>query len=136
MQQVTRQDVFNVCRSHGVANFERRDLDDNLSVKLWIEELREKHSVLLCNVENKFLLTVMNEKQALFAQLHGRISYIADIPLIWERFYRLIAICAVSASEGEAYLLAYAITEEKGLDALQVVITYILLCFSNLFFDF
>lgn len=125
MRRVTRQDVFNVSRSHGVTNFERRNPDDSISVKLWVEELRSKSSVLICNPEDSnslLLLVVMNENQAKLAQLHGRIILVSDIPLTWERYHRLITLIALSATDGCGYLLAYAVTDQKGVEALQVII--------------
>jgi len=121
MMNVTRQDVFNVYRSHGVANFERRDPDDKNSVKLWMEELRSKSSVLIWNPEdNVLLLAVMNETQTILAKIHSRIVYVTDISFTWDRYHRLIALSALSTTDDEAYLLAYAITDQKGLEALQV----------------
>ncbi len=125
MRRVTRQDVFNVSRSHGVTNFERRNPDDSISVKLWVEELRSKSSVLICNPEDNnslLLLVVMNENQATLAQLHGRIILVSDIPLAWERYHRLITLIALSATDSCGYLLAYAVTDQKGVEALQVII--------------
>lgn len=124
MRRVTRQDVFNVCRSHGGTSFERRDPDDNRSVKLWVEELRSKSSVLVWNNldDSVLLLVVMNENQTVLAGLYGRIVYVSDTPLAWERFHRLITLCALSSTDGNAYLLAYAITDQSGAEALQVII--------------
>lgn len=138
MRRVTRQDVFNVCRSHGVKSFERRDPDDNLSLKLWAEELRSKSSVLIWNNsdENSLLLVVMSESQALLAGLHGRIIYVSDTSLAWERYHRLITISALSATDANAYLLAYAIADRKGVDTLQVSITKIYIsCLFHCVFD-
>lgn len=122
MRRVTRQDVFNVCRSHGVTSFERRDPDDRNSTKLWVEELHSKSSVLIWNKQEDsvLLLVVMNENQTILAGLHGRIIYVSDMPLAWERFHRLITLCALSTTDGNAYLLAYAITDQSGIEALQV----------------
>lgn len=123
MMSVTRQDVFNVCRSHGVANFERRDPDDKSSVKLWVDELRSKSSVLIWNPEdNVLLLAVMNENQTVLARIHSRIVYVTDISFTWDRHHRLIALSALSTIDDEAYLLAYAITDQDGLESLQVSI--------------
>ena len=126
MKSVTRQDVFNVCRSHGGMNLQRRDPDDNCSVKIWVEELRSKSSVLIWNPEDGVLpLLVMSENQAILARLHGRIIFVADIPFAWEqRYHRLIALIGLSSTDGSAYLLTYAITDQKGLEALQVILIY------------
>lgn len=118
---VTRQDVFNVCRSHGVTNLERRDADDSNSVKLWVEELRLKSSVLIWNPDSSILLlAVMNDSQVLLAGLHARIIYVNDISL--GRFYRLLVLSSLSTTDNEAYLIAYVITDRKGPEPLQVII--------------
>ncbi|XP_057375085.1 uncharacterized protein LOC130696035 [Daphnia carinata] len=122
MMAVTRQDVFNVCRSHGVTNLERRDPDDSKSVKLWVEELESKSSVLIWNPGSRvLLLAVMNDNQVVLARLHARIIYVTDISINWDRCHRLLGLSILSTSDNEAYLIAYAITDQNGLEPLQEV---------------
>lgn len=120
---VTRQDVFNVCRSHGVTNLERRDPDDSKSVKLWVEELKSKSSVLIWNPDSSILLlAVMDDNQVMLARLHARIIYVTDISVNWDRCHRLLVLTTLSATDNEAYLIAYAITDQNGPEPLQVII--------------
>lgn len=122
MMTVTRQDVFNVCRSHGVTNLERRDPDDSKSVKLWVEELKSKSSVLIWNPDSSILLlAVMDDNQVMLARHHARIIYVTDISVNWDRCHRLLVLTTLSATDNEAYLIAYAITDQNGPEPLQEV---------------
>ncbi|KAI9554265.1 hypothetical protein GHT06_019537 [Daphnia sinensis] len=122
MMTVTRQDVFNVCRSHGATNLERRDPDDSKSVKLWVEELESKSSVLIWNPDSSvLLLAVMNDNQVMLARLHARVIYVTDVSIKWDRCHRLLVLSTLSTTDNEAYLIAYAITDQNGPEPLQEV---------------
>lgn len=119
MRRVVRQDIFNVCRSKGVRSFERRDEDDIVSVQKWIEKLQSEGSVLIWTYDPQpLLLVVMSDRQVELAKQYGTVLYVADLPLALSRHYRTITLCA--PAESEAYLLAYAITEEPGIDIIKV----------------
>ncbi len=120
MKKVIRQDIFNVSRSRGVRSLERRSEEDSQSVDLWIQDLQIKDSVLFWDVvKDPFNLVVMNERQVQLLKDHGRVIHVVDLPLITDRTYRLIAIMACGPS-ANAYMIAYAITDQSGPEALQV----------------
>ena len=120
MKKVIRQDIFNVSRSRGVRSLERRNEDDSQSVDLWIQDLQIKDSVLFWDVvKDPFNLVVMNEHQVQLLKDHGRVIHVVDLPLITDRIYRLIVIMACGPS-ANAYMIAYAITDQSGPEALQV----------------
>ena len=120
MKKVIRQDIFNVSRSRGVRSLERRSEEDSQSVDLWIQDLQIKDSVLFWDVvKDPFNLVVMNEHQVQLLKDHGRVIHVVDLPLITDRTYRLIVIMACGPS-ANAYMIAYAITDRSGPEALQV----------------
>ena len=120
MKKVIRQDIFNVSRSRGVRSLERRSEEDSQSVDLWIQDLQIKDSVLFWDVvKDPFNLVVMNEHQVQLLKDHGRVIHVVDLPLITDRTYRLIVIMACGPS-ANAYMIAYAITDQSGPEALQV----------------
>lgn len=120
MRRVVRQDIFNICRSKGVRSFERRDENDLNSIRKWIEELQAKDSVLIWTCDPQlFLLVVMNEHQAELAKRYGTVLYLADLPLALTSHYRIITLTV--PAENDAYLIAYALTDEPGADILTVV---------------
>ena len=120
MKKVIRQDIFNVSRSRGVRSLERRNEEDSQSVDLWIQDLQIKDSVLFWDVvKDPFNLVVMNEHQVQLLKDHGRVIHVVDLPLITDRTYRLIVIMACGPS-ANAFMIAYAITDQSGPEALQV----------------
>lgn len=120
MKKVVRQDIFNVSRSRSVRSLERRSEDDSQSVDLWIQDLQVKDSILVWDVvKDPFNLVVMNEHQVQLLKDHGRVIHVVDLPLILDRTYRLIVINACGSSTN-AYMIAYAITDHRGPEALQV----------------
>ena len=120
MRQVVRQDIFNISRAHDVRKLERRDEQDLQSVALWLQEMQNKSSVLVGDLlPGSFNLVVMNEHQAQLTREHDSVVYIADLPVVLDRHYRLITLTAV-ASQTDAYLLAYALFDQTGLQPLQV----------------
>jgi len=99
---------------------ERRNEDDSQSVDLWIQDLQVKDSVLFWDVvKDPFNLVVMNKHQVQLLKDHGRVIHVVDLPLITDRTYRLIVIMACGPS-ANAYMIAYAITDQSGPEALQV----------------
>ena len=126
MKKVIRQDIFNISRSRGVRSLERRNEDDSQSVDLWIQDLQVKDSVLFWDVvKDPFNLVVMNEHQVQLLKDHGRVIHVVDLPLITDRTYRLIVIMAFGPS-ANAYMIAYAITDQSGPEALQVYTTLLI----------
>lgn len=126
MKKVIRQDIFNISRSRGVRNLERRSEEDSQSVDLWIQDLQVKDSVLFWDVvKDPFNLVVMNEHQVQLLKAHGRVIHVVDLPLIIDRTYRLIVITACGPS-ANAYMIAYAITDQSRPEALQVNTTLLI----------
>lgn len=127
MRRVVRQDIFNVGRSYGVRNLERKDAVDDRSVELWVEELGKTSSVLAWHPKDKpkdkTLLVVLSQNQIELMRQHARILHVAAFPIVLDRSYHLITLTAPSTSDSKAYLIAYALTDHSIVEAYQVNFT-------------
>lgn len=136
MRKVVRQDVFNVGRSYGVRNLERKHADDDQSVKLWVEELKKTSCVVVWHPNNHTLLVVMSRDQVELIRQHGQVLHVAAFKIDLDRCYHLLTLAALSSNGSKAYLVAYALSHTPSLiQAYQVIsglIIYINLFICNL----
>lgn len=134
MRRIVRQDVSNIFRSRCRADMERRDADDLKSVHYWIEEMKAKGDVLLYrpkqavqesqggSINQEFLLVFMDDQQAGLAKglIRGSVVHLADLPIVVNDAYRLLALTTIHPNDRQAYLLAYALTDDSGSSVLRV----------------
>ena len=130
MRKAVRQDLANIVRSQGCRSFERRDVDDAASVKLWIQELHNKGAVVINKIplsksaeeQGHFLLMAMDDHQAELAQLHAdnHVLQILHLPVPLNKNYHLICLTTVSKAGAQGYLLSYALTDRYNPETLRV----------------
>ena len=111
MRRVIRQDIFNVGRSHGVRKLERKDADDDRSIKLWVQELQKMSCVVAWHRNDNTLLVVMSQDQLELIRQYGQVLHVAAFQIDVDRHYHLLTLAVPSTNGSKAYLVAYALTD-------------------------